>query len=396
MLSLGLLYTTIVISGYYDGLRGDELGYVSMATDLAAGRAPQIMWWGPGYPLLLASIIRLGLPMYLANLANVLFMLGTLAYLRSALCLYLPPLNASVIALAFGLYPPFWFYASMVLSEKLAIFLMGGSIYHYLKMRASSYGGVGSLAAASLYLAFLALTKVFYGYVILACLSIALLLHVTSTVRLQRTLLVLGLAILWCVPWLGYTYQRSGHIFYWATSGGSSLYWMSTPYPRETGSWFRPQDVETIPSLRTNHYRFYQSAVGLSAVERDDLFKREAIHNIITHPLKFLSNCSANASRLIFDFPYDYLSAPESKDQRLAVIASNTLLLTLLLLSFCFGRVVRHDLLCVGSFGGIALLGSIPLNAYNRMFTVLVPILVLWIFVGLLATESSQIEGDRA
>lgn len=388
LISLGILYIGIVLSNYYEGLRGDEIGYVSMAADFARGKGPEVMWWGPGYPLVLAPFIRFGIPMYWANLLNVVFMLGTLNYVHLALKLYLPPRWACAICLGFGMYPPFWFYASMLLSEKLAIFLMSGFIYFYLKSHVSSHAKTGTLIVASVQLGFLALTKVFYGYVILTAICLTLVLRLTRTPKLQPTLFMLSLAMLGCLPWLSYTYRQSGHLFYWATSGGSSLYWMSTPFPGESGTWFRPQDVDSVKELRTNHYAFFHSTANLSVVQRDEMFKRQAIQNIIAHPTKFASNCLVNVSRLLFDCPYDYFAQPVDSLRRLAIGIPNFFLIVLLLLSLARLRSPPpYELLCVLVFGFMAFAGSIPLSAYNRMFTVLVPILVVWISCSLIRHE---------
>ena len=47
----------------------------------------------------------------------------------------------------------------------------------------------------------------------------------------MRTIaLVYALALVWCLPYLAHTYSLTGRWFYWGSSGGMSLYWMSTPY----------------------------------------------------------------------------------------------------------------------------------------------------------------------
>jgi hypothetical protein len=85
----------------------------------------------------------------------------------------------------------------------------------------------------------------------------------------------------WCVPYLLYTHSLTGRTFYWGTNGGMSLYWISTPYPSELGSWFSVTDVKEKPELAP-HREFFAKLEQLSDVERDDALKKQAVYNIIT------------------------------------------------------------------------------------------------------------------
>ena len=38
-------------------------------------------------------------------------------------------------------------------------------------------------------------------------------------------------------PYALYTWRLTGRVFYWANSGGTTLYWMSTPFEGEYGDW---------------------------------------------------------------------------------------------------------------------------------------------------------------
>ncbi len=65
------------------------------------------------------------------------------------------------------------------------------------------------------------------------------------------------MALIWCVPYLLMTYSLTGKPFYWGSSGGLSLYWMSTPYDTEMGDWFSKIDVKERPELF--HHRDFLS-----------------------------------------------------------------------------------------------------------------------------------------
>jgi len=137
------------------------------------------------------------------------------------------------------------------------------------------------LAVASLYLAYLALTKVFFGYVIAvaAILCLGALLWRRAP-ELRSALAIFLVALIWCVPYLWYTHSLTGRIFYWGTSGGLSLYCMSTPYPNELGSWFSAQDVKENPELAP-HREFFAKLEGLSDVEHDDELKKQGKRPVV-------------------------------------------------------------------------------------------------------------------
>ena len=78
----------------------------------------------------------------------------------------------------------------------------------------------------------------------------------TRSVRIA--LGVFLLALLWCAPYLFYMHSATGKVFYWATSVGSDLYWISTPYAGEYGSWFSSNQVRDRNELAP-HREFFTS-----------------------------------------------------------------------------------------------------------------------------------------
>ena len=67
--------------------------------------------------------------------------------------------------------------------------------------------------------------------------SIVLWFRNKKSVNFSRVLMILLISIGLTIPYLTYTYYHTGKIFYWATSGGNNLYWLTTPYEGEYGSW---------------------------------------------------------------------------------------------------------------------------------------------------------------
>jgi hypothetical protein len=103
------------------------------------------------------------------------------------------------------------------------------------------------VALAGVHLGVLCLTKVAFGP---ATAAFALLLFLASrrfrarwstegalrpsplvTAHLRATLIALAL----CVPYLVYTYSLTGRVFYWASAWPNPFYWLTSPFPEESG-----------------------------------------------------------------------------------------------------------------------------------------------------------------
>src|SRR5207253_4227152 len=68
------LYTVTVIATNFPDLRFDPAVYLEYAQYLARGDLRGVgtlgLWWGPGYPIVLAPFVRLGLPLAGLRLLN--------------------------------------------------------------------------------------------------------------------------------------------------------------------------------------------------------------------------------------------------------------------------------------------------------------------------------------
>lgn len=316
-----------------------------------------------------------------AKFANAGFLIGSIIYLRLSLLLYMSEHNARRIALIMGLYMPFLSFIHGLMSEVFAIFLMSALVYHYLAMHEENKRKLIHIISASIFLAWLALTKVFYGYVLLTSICLVLLTMWKLRPQLVKTFSVLLLSFLFCLPYIWHNYKLTGKPFYWSTSGGFSLYWMSTPFPGETGSWhaYRALYGQHKMAIHKDHYKLYEDLSNLSPVKRDDEYKRAAIRNIFQHPLKFLFNVNANILRMLFDFPRDLRMQTWRTS---LVVVPNMFLLPMFFASLYSAWLARHviplQLWSILAFALIAFAGSSLLSAYNRMFTLLVPLLCVW------------------
>jgi hypothetical protein len=340
LLPLLPLYLALIIVLAPDTFEVAESYYYGYAVHMLQdfGSPPSTLWWGPGYSVALIPFAALDAPILAARLMNAFFLLGALIYLCATLNLYVQERYALLFTYVLGLYPPFLREIHQLRTENLVYLLICGIVFHFCKLFRGPEKKTFHLVAASLYLALLALTKIFFGYVILTGLVLSLLLLAWRRQDPQKkTALFYGLALIWCIPYLLVTYSWTGRVFYWATSGGMSLYWMASPYAGELG-------------------------------------------NIIHHPLGYLRNWIANVGRLLFSYPFSY--TPQ-KISTYFYLLPNMFLVVFLLVSVYPAvrrrRAIPYEICALLLFTLIALGGTSLLCAYDRQFRPLVPILLLWL-----------------
>lgn len=384
LVPLLLLYLALVILLSPDTSQRAEEYYFGYAEHLLESydSPPPTLWWGPGYSLVLIPFAALDAPFFAARLMNAFFLFGALIYFYGTVSLYVEERYSLLFTYILGLYPPFMRELPLLLTENLVYLLVCGFMFHFCKL----FQGTGKkpfhLLAAPLYLAYLALTKIFFGYAILAGLVLSLLLFAWRRQgRRKTTTVVYGLSLLWCVPYLVVTYSWTGKVFYWATSGGMSLYWMSSPYAGELGSWFSDDDVQALPEL-SPHREFFAEIADLSEVERDEALKKQALDNIIHHPSRFLMNWIANVGRLLFSYPFSY--TPQKLSTYFYLLPNMFLVVLLLLSVYPAGlryRAIPYEIYALLLFALIATGGTSLLCAYDRQFRPQVPIFLLWMSI---------------
>lgn len=388
-----VLYIFLVLILSSSELVGDEGRYLMFANNLLHGyyspHADVNLWNGPGYPLVLFLIILFKLPLVTAKLMNSLFLFLAITYFYYTLSSYISNRPAEYISYVLGVVPPFWRHVHHILTESLALFLVCGMLFHLSRYFNAKKKSSLQLILASIFMGYLAITKIFYGYVIMAGVVLYAILYLCKkTNYLKQTLLFYVLAFLFCVPYLLYTYTITAKPFYWGNSGGLSLYWMSTPYENELGDWYRisnwygSEDARKYPQLYENHRQFFSDIEHLPSIEKDDALKRKAIENIIQYPFKYIRNWIANVGRLLFHYPYSYISA-NMKLLHFAYMIPNMFIVVLAVLciypSYKKRKNIPYEIYCILLFGLISFFGSSLVSAYSRQFQPLVPVFSLWI-----------------
>jgi hypothetical protein len=404
VLSLLVVYVTIVLIGSSVNFKdGDEGGYVAYAMRIAHISSPMQdlrqwwgtqdtrYWWGPGYPLVLAPFALFGWPWLAAKLLNAFFLAAALAYIGAVVKWYSPGAAWLAVTLFLGFYPPLLRELPSLGLESLMALLVCGFLFHFCALFRETHSFRLHLFVASMYLAYLALTKIFFGYVfapIIVCLVVWALLEWKRPVR--TALAVFLLALLWCAPYLFYMYSATGRVFYWGTSVGSTIYWISTPYAGEYGSWYSNNQVRDRRELAP-HREFFASLDSLSDVGRDDAFRKQAIQNIANHPKEYARNWAANVGRLLFSYPYSF--ATQSLTTYFYLVP-NMFIVVLFVMSLIPAVLRPHaipfELWFLLAFALIAFGGSTLVSDFDRQFSPLVEILCVWVafvFVRVLRIE---------
>lgn len=350
------------------------------------------MEWA-GYPMILMPFVALKLPKISIELLNAVFHYCSIVFFYKAILLYVPHKISLITSLFWACYYIAYQEIPVVFSEPLTLFL--SAIIIYCICKAFSQKQIKPILYAGIALGFLVLTKVVFGYVLFVMLFISVFLFIIYYIKkmewrkMRKIVLILLIAVGVVTPYLIYTYSLTGRLFYFANSGGMSLYWMSTPYEGEYGDWNNENfQANCIPEwnlpcnaafFRKNHQTdmdFIQQFEGLA---RDDAYKMLAIENIKNHPLKYTRNCIANMGRLWFNFPFSYFY---QRDKILLRIPPNAILLGLisfaLPLSIINFRRIPMEINFIGIFFLLYLCVSMLVSAYQRQFYVIVPMLLLW------------------
>jgi len=387
-----VLFILLVLKQHADVMEGDESGYIYFAKNLLQGfyspPAPDInLWWGPGYPILLMPFIALGLPLICITMMNAIFQYFSFILLFKAIVQFVDFRKALLFSLFWAFCYSSYQYLAMILTESFTIFLISVFIFSIVKVfdnRINKY-----LFISGFILGYIALTKVIFGYVILFLLLVSLLLWIKkrNILNYRRSASIMLIALATVMPYLLYTYNLTGRIFYWGNSGGMSLYWMSTPFENEYGSWYNESlttksinsdNAGTTALLRLNHQKDIDKVMKHVGVQKDDEYKKIEINNIKTHPKKYMKNIFANISNMLFGVPNTY-----SYERPILKIWYFSILYTLMI--FCViptiinWRKIPFSIRFLLVFAFIYLGGSSIVSVYNRQFLIIVPVLIFWI-----------------
>ena len=383
------LFVIIVLVTHNNVMEGDESTYYRFAQNLLNGfyspPPPDInLWAGPGYPIVLTPFLVLGLPQISITLMNAVFQYLSIVFLFKAMRYFIPFGKAMLFSCLFGFCYSSYKLLGLIYTEPFTLFLL--SLLALCLVRAFEEDKRNYVYFAGFIVGYIALTKIIFGYVLLILFIGGFLLWLTNQKagNYQKSLLIGLIAFLTTIPYLIYTYNLTGKMFYWGNSGGMSLYWMSTPHEKEYGDWhnemlFAEEYYHSHnPQLVKLHLANMNEIFKHKGVARDSLYKKMAIENIKNHPVKYLKNITANVNRLLFGFPFSY-----KRQYVISKIIYFSILLTLIF--FCliptliYWKNIPFSIRYLLFLTLIYLGGSSLVSAYNRQFLIIVPILLFWI-----------------
>lgn len=381
-----LFYCVVTIVCQRPDLIWDEGRYLWFGRNLAHGfyitpEKPDLIN-GPGYPLVLAALLKVGTPLIGLRMFNAVFMALAAWFSYRAVLPYGGRRWALGVSLITALHPNLVRTAPYLMTEALAVCCIAGFAWAFTTALRAGKARWMPLSAAAFALAWLTMTRVFFGNVIMATfLFVALLLPIwrTSRTQLFRALTVLALAFAMCVPWLAYTKSQTGETLCWSTNAGELLYWATSTNDGENGHWFSEEDAQNKPELVANGHRdFYKANYYLPVKEREAALKKKAFENIRANPKGVVKNWLCNWGRLIFGFPRSYQA---EELVTLVLVAVNGPLTLAMLVSLMAGwrhwKSIAPEILLLALMvfiylGGTSLLPGLP------RYTV-----VVWPWIGL-------------
>jgi hypothetical protein len=366
----------------------DEATFIGYARNLTHGHYAQphtlnpsaFLWHGPGLPAFLATLVALHVPLGLMRvLAGPVLLFAAFCVFRALARLYVSERAALIATYGLALYLPFFTVIGDIYVEPLATLCLTLAVFFGVR---SFRGGRRDHYWAAVALAWLALSRVEYGYVLLAAflLSGVWLLASRRSAAARRSTAAAAVALVLCVPWLGYTYSLTSKPFYWGNSGGLSLYWMTAP--GNLGDWHSGTEVFTVPQLAAARPLFTELE-RLKPVDQDERLQHVAFQNLRHDPLDYLANVGNNTSRLLFNIPYSFgaakspLSLTREKNGAVIYAVPNALLLGLLAVALVVGIRTRGrlgpEILPIAVLVALGFAVHVPLAAYARFVIPLVP-----------------------
>lgn len=384
-----LVYVVATLAANRPDLIWDEGRYLDFAKNLTQGfyadpKNPDIIN-GPGYPLVLAVLLMMKMPLIGLRMFNALFMALAVWFSFRAVKLYAGSRWALGVALVTALHPNLVRTASYLMTEELAVCSIAGFAWAFSEALRSEKMNWLIMVVAALVFAWLTMTRVFFGNVIMASLPFLVLLALImkrERGRLLRALMVMLLAFAMCLPWLAYTKAKTGENLCWSTVGGELLYWMTSTHEGENGHWFSVEDAQTKPQLVVHHREFYLPYYELPVKEREERFKKRAGEQLKANPAGVFKNWLCNWGRLIIGYPRSF----ERMDFTALVLFVVNGPLVLALLWTCVvalrrWREVPAEILVIGLLSFIYIGGSSIAPGLPRYTVVLWP----WIGLGIAA-----------
>lgn len=318
----------------------DGIRYWKTASDILNGfsETPVLEGYllknGPLYPFLLSIFKFLGFSVKACIYLNALFLYVGFTFFYKTARVFLNKKKAIWITYILVFIDPFLFYwGAKLYSEPLSILLICLAIYysHNYFQNASRV----NLFKISIIFCLLILTRSIFAYVFLTLIPIGFLPYFLLKRKVFKNIGQMSvLSLLFCLPYLIFTFSLTNKIFYWSDGGGQLLYWTSSPYKTDLGEWhtlqinhdhfaarynsfsgldslyLRKVNDVIISEINSNHKEFAQSLSVKNNIQREEAFRQKALQNIKENPKAFLHNWFLNSGRLLVGIPHAMYHKP--------------------------------------------------------------------------------------
>lgn len=349
---LCLTYILLILFVLPKNLDGDQSRYLNhveliLQGDYTDHDNPHLKH-GPGYPILMGITRFLHIPLIFLRLLNALFLTGAVFFFYQTLKIYIHDRASIIIALILGFHPLLLNHMADLKTEVLSAFLVAGFMYFLVKSVREQTWNWKTIIASAFLLSYLILTKVVFNYVALlggiVFLSAGL---IAGNRSLLKTGSIYSLSIVMCIPYLIYMYNLTGKFYKWETNSGEILYFRTSTYEDEYGTWVATKYILDpaeekegyyLDIMKARYYHFLDSIDHLPLMERNEVLMQKSIENVKAHPEIYLKNSLASLARIFFNQPNSF------RYQRLAdfvYIIPNLFLLFLLLGAVIVAVVVR-------------------------------------------------------
>jgi 4-amino-4-deoxy-L-arabinose transferase-like glycosyltransferase len=313
-----MLYTALNVYylltlGIHKPVDGDSHFYYLSAISMANGQGfyylgNPVATFPIGYPLFLSAIIYLfGESILYVSIIQIL--IGYIVILLLTIIIRHYTQNVYIIMLPSLLYVlnyKMMSFNSLTMSESFAVFVLVFVIYLLLKYLRESNSLV--FAILSLLLGLLIITKPTYLYLILPF-ELFIMFHLIKQKRRKHLIdIPVSLVLLFLII---YPVMKRGHdLFggYKIVYQGGGVLFCATNLETDGLSAVRIDDF--VVTERDNDHSFlteevFQRIKGKKINEKDDIYKEEAIKNIIRNGFSAVPLYLKNFSRILFDYPYE-------------------------------------------------------------------------------------------
>ncbi len=378
-----ILYLVLIIIFASNAITGDQLRYYTNALHIVNGTYNKLgiygaLMEGPGYPLIFSIFIFLKLPVFSLRLLNGIFLYLSLVFSYYTIREYTSKNSSLLFAIILGFYYPIYQNILLTESDVLAWFLISVICYLFVKSMRNNRFSWRNILITSFSIFYLVMTRVIFGDVIICMLIVSIGWWFISKNRriVNKVILIFLLSLIFCIPYLYYTYSRTHELFYWSSAGNECLYTMSTPYSNEYGNWIYLPYLSKYP----NHSAFLKKIEKMSFLDRDKALRKKALENIKKYPIKYLENWVANIGRLLFSYPKSY----EYQDMNLYYTMVPTMFAVVfisisVILSIFKFRYLPIELTLLLLFIMTYLFGSSLVSAMRRYFYITMPFWIIFI-----------------